>query len=147
MEAERGAQLHTLIMFNMGAILDLPSEEWFGDFPTSLTVHIIDSSRPQNLSSVFGGGENGDRIVVWDDGGVEGLQDERKAWEVLTVSSSASLMHRSSRGACSMRPKRIQTRMTPTKMRTKRQTRTRRTTRMEMSMRTVMPPHHESGDH
>lgn len=73
-------------MFNMGAILDLPSEEWFGDFPTSLTVHIIDSSRPQNLSSVFGGGENGDRIVVWDDGGVEGLQDERKAWEVLTVS-------------------------------------------------------------
>ncbi|KAL1944584.1 hypothetical protein VTO73DRAFT_3014 [Trametes versicolor] len=78
------ADLHTLIMFNMGAILDLPSEEWFGDFPTSLTVHIIDSSRPQNLSSVFGGGENGDRIVVWDDGGVEGLQDERKAWEVLT---------------------------------------------------------------
>ncbi len=73
-------------MLNMGSILDLPSSEWFGDFPTSLTVHVIDSSRPQNLSSVFGGGENGDRIVIWDDGGVEGLQEERKAWEVLTVS-------------------------------------------------------------
>ncbi|OSD08699.1 CDC45-like protein [Trametes coccinea BRFM310] len=78
------SDLHTLIMFNMGAILDLPSSEWFGDFPTSLTVHVIDSSRPQNLSSVFGGGENGDRIVIWDDGGVEDLQEERKAWEVLT---------------------------------------------------------------
>ncbi|KAH9901089.1 CDC45-like protein [Cubamyces lactineus] len=78
------ADLHTLIMFNMGAILDLPSAEWFGHFPTSLTVHVIDSSRPQNLSSVFGGGENGDRIVIWDDGAVEGLQEERKAWEVLT---------------------------------------------------------------
>ena len=75
-------------MFNMGAILDLPSPEWFGDFPTTLTVHVIDSSRPQNLSSVFGGGENGDRIVIWDDGGVEDLEEERKAWETLTVSNS-----------------------------------------------------------
>ncbi|KAH9945982.1 CDC45-like protein [Epithele typhae] len=78
------ADLHTLLMFNMGAILDLPSPEWFGDFPPTLTVHVIDSSRPQNLSSVFGAGENGDRIVIWDDGGVESLQEERKAWEVLT---------------------------------------------------------------
>ena len=78
-------------MFNMGAILDLPSPEWFGDFPTTLTVHVIDSSRPQNLSSVFGAGENGDRIVVWDDGGVELLQEERKAWEVLAVRTSLIL--------------------------------------------------------
>lgn len=78
-------------MFNMGAILDLPSPEWFGDFPTTLTVHVIDSSRPQNLSSVFGAGENGDRIVVWDDGGVELLQEERKAWEVLAVRTSVIL--------------------------------------------------------
>ena len=77
-----------MIMFNMGAILDLPSPERFGDFPTTLTVHVIDSSRPQNLSSVFGGGENGDRIVIWDDGGVDDLEEERKAWETLTVSSS-----------------------------------------------------------
>lgn len=70
----------------MGAILDLPSAEWFGDFTTKLSVHIIDSSRPQNLSSLFGGGDNGERIVVWDDGGAENLEEERKAWEALAVS-------------------------------------------------------------
>ncbi|KAH9934679.1 CDC45-like protein-domain-containing protein [Fomitopsis serialis] len=42
-------QLHTLLLLNMGAILDLPSSEWFGDFDPRLTVHVIDSSRPQNL--------------------------------------------------------------------------------------------------
>lgn len=67
----------------MGAILDLPSPEWFGDFNTRTTVHVIDSARPQNLSSLFGAGENGDRIVVWDDGGAEKLDEERKAWEAL----------------------------------------------------------------
>lgn len=76
--------LHTLILLNMGSILDLPSSEWFGSFSTQLTVHVIDSSRPQNLASVFGGGENGERIIVWDDGGAEDLQEERKAWEALT---------------------------------------------------------------
>ncbi|KAL4253840.1 CDC45 family protein [Abortiporus biennis] len=78
------SDLHTLILINMGAILDLPSPEWFGDFDTQLTVHVIDSSRPQNLSSLFGGGENGERIVIWDDGGAENMEEERKAWEVLT---------------------------------------------------------------
>ncbi|ESK92859.1 cell division control protein 45 [Moniliophthora roreri MCA 2997] len=77
-------ELHTLILINMGGILDLPSEEWFGDFPLKMTVHVIDSTRPQNLSSLFGGGENGERIIVWDDGGVEKLSEERKAWEALT---------------------------------------------------------------
>ncbi|TCD66689.1 hypothetical protein EIP91_001043 [Steccherinum ochraceum] len=76
--------LHTLILLNMGAILDLPSEEWFGNFSPQLTVHVIDSSRPQNLSSLFGAGENGERIVIWDDGGAEGMQEDKKAWEVLT---------------------------------------------------------------
>ena len=79
-------QLHTLILLNMGAILDLPSPEWFGEFSAQLTVHVIDSSRPQNLSSLFGGGESGERIVIWDDGGAENMEDERRAWEVLTVS-------------------------------------------------------------
>ena len=69
----------------MGAILDLPSEDWFGGFSPQLSVHVIDSSRPQNLSSLFGGGENGERIVIWDDGGAERMEEERKAWEVLTV--------------------------------------------------------------
>ncbi|KAJ7632171.1 CDC45-like protein [Roridomyces roridus] len=78
------SELHTLILLNMGAILDLPSDEWFGDFSTKMSVHVIDSARPQNLSSLFGGGEAGDRIVVWDDGGAEELEEERKAWEALT---------------------------------------------------------------
>ncbi|EIN07749.1 CDC45-like protein [Punctularia strigosozonata HHB-11173 SS5] len=77
-------ELHTLILLNMGSILDLPSPEWFGEFDPKLTVHVIDSSRPQNLSSLFGAGENGDRIVIWDDGEAEKLGDERKAWEALT---------------------------------------------------------------
>ncbi|KAJ7118712.1 CDC45 family [Mycena epipterygia] len=78
------SELHTLILLNMGAILDLPSEEWFGGFSTKMSVHVIDSARPQNLSSLFGGGEAGDRIVVWDDGAAEDLGEERKAWEALT---------------------------------------------------------------
>ncbi|KAJ3811012.1 CDC45-like protein [Lentinula lateritia] len=76
-------ELHTLILFNMGGILDLPSSEWFGDFRPGMSVHIIDSARPQNLSSLFGGGENGERIIVWDDGSAEKLAEERKAWEAL----------------------------------------------------------------
>ncbi|KAF7359316.1 Cell division control protein 45 [Mycena sanguinolenta] len=78
------SELHTLILINMGAILDLPSEEWFGGFSTNMSVHVIDSARPQNLSSLFGGGEAGDRIVVWDDGSADKLEEERKAWEALT---------------------------------------------------------------
>lgn len=64
----------------MGAILDLPSEEWFGEFPEYLRVHVIDSNRPQNLASLFGPDE---KIVVWDDGDVEKLQEQKKAWEAL----------------------------------------------------------------
>ncbi|KAH7909249.1 CDC45 family [Hygrophoropsis aurantiaca] len=78
------AELHTLILFNMGSILDLPSSEWFGDFDTKLSVHVIDSARPQSLPSLFGGGANGDRIIVWDDGGCEDMEEVRKAWEAVT---------------------------------------------------------------
>jgi cell division control protein 45 len=73
----------------MGAILDLPSPDWFGDFDEKLTVHVIDSGRPQNLSSLFGFGPEAERIVVWDDGDVEKLEEERKAWEALMVSAIA----------------------------------------------------------
>jgi cell division control protein 45 len=79
-------QLHTLILLNIGSILDLPSSEWFGDFPPKVHVHVIDSGRPQNLSSLFGEGEGGEQIVIWDDGGAEYLGEERKAWEALNVS-------------------------------------------------------------
>jgi cell division control protein 45 len=69
----------------MGAILDLPSPEWFGEYSLQVAVHIIDSARPQNLSTLFGGGENGDRIIIWDDGGAENMEQEREAWEALMV--------------------------------------------------------------
>ncbi|KAL4074558.1 CDC45 family [Scleroderma yunnanense] len=76
-------ELHTLVLINMGAILDLPAPEWFGEFPTRLTVHVIDSTRPQNLGSLFGGGDMAERIIIWDDGEAEGMTEERKAWEAL----------------------------------------------------------------
>ncbi|PBK87573.1 CDC45-like protein [Armillaria gallica] len=76
-------ELHTLILLNMGGVLDLPSEEWFGDFSSQMTVHVIDSARPQNLASLFGTGEKGDRIVVWDDGEAGKLTEEHKALEAL----------------------------------------------------------------
>ncbi|KAG9318325.1 CDC45 family [Chiua virens] len=76
-------ELHTLILVNMGAILDLPSPAWFGEFSTHLTVYVIDSTRPQNLASLFGGGDIGDRIVLWDDGEVNNMDVQRQAWEAL----------------------------------------------------------------
>ncbi|KAL5532728.1 CDC45 [Sanghuangporus sanghuang] len=79
-EMVSNTELRTLILINMGAILDLPSEDWFGEFPEHLRVHVIDSNRPQNLSSLFGPDE---RIVVWDDGDAEKLQEQKKAWEAL----------------------------------------------------------------
>ena len=69
----------------MGAILDLPSVEWFGEFSAKLTVHVIDSTRPQNLSSLFGSGEIGERIIIWDDGGADTMEEEKQAWEALMV--------------------------------------------------------------
>lgn len=71
----------------MGAILDLPSSIWFGDFSAKLTVHVIDSTRPQNLGSLFGAGDAADRIMIWDDGEAENMTEERKAWEALEVGS------------------------------------------------------------
>ncbi|KII88662.1 hypothetical protein PLICRDRAFT_30098 [Plicaturopsis crispa FD-325 SS-3] len=77
------AELHTLILLNLGAILDLISWDWFGNWDTALTVHVIDSARPYSLGNLFTGGEIGERIVVWDDGGIENLTELRKAWEAL----------------------------------------------------------------
>lgn len=71
----------------MGAILDLPSTDWFGCFDEKLTVHVIDSNRPQNLSSLFGSEdpEVDKRILIWDDGDAEKLNEEKKAWESILV--------------------------------------------------------------
>lgn len=78
-------QLHALVMLNVGGYVDLPSSNWFGDFRTNITIHVIDSIRPRNLSSLFGVGENGDRIIVWDDGEADRLMNEKKSWEALEV--------------------------------------------------------------
>jgi cell division control protein 45 len=70
----------------MGAILELTSSgEWFGDLNTDLTLHIIDSMRPQNLSTLFSGGDVGERFIIWDDGAADKLQEVREAWEALQV--------------------------------------------------------------
>ncbi|KAH7107552.1 CDC45-like protein [Auriculariales sp. MPI-PUGE-AT-0066] len=75
--------LHTLILLNMGSILDLTTDQWFGDFDPKLTVHVLDSLRPQNLSSLFDDSEDGQRVIVWDDGTAEGMKNERTAFETL----------------------------------------------------------------
>lgn len=69
----------------MGAILDLPSSEWFGEFGETLTVHVIDSARPQNLSSLFGAEAEAEQVLIWDDGGVTELDEVKEAWEALMV--------------------------------------------------------------
>jgi cell division control protein 45 len=77
-------QLHTLILIGFGAIIDLPSDNWFGLFPESLHIHIIDSSRPYNLSTLFGAGP-AERIVVWDDDSVAKMDDVRASWFAIEV--------------------------------------------------------------
>lgn len=65
---------------------------WFGEYDTKVTIHVIDSCRPQSLANLFTAGENGDRVIVWDDGEVENLSEEKKAWEALQVSHK--ILHR-----------------------------------------------------
>lgn len=72
----------------MGNFIDLPTPEWFGEFDLGVTIHVIDSSRPRSMANLFYPGENGERIVLWDDGDAEKLSDLRAAWETLEVSST-----------------------------------------------------------
>ncbi|KAG8907305.1 hypothetical protein FRB99_004754 [Tulasnella sp. 403] len=83
-------QLHHLILLNIGSLLDISGPEWFGEFPSKVTIHIIDSARPFELRNLFGAagvvaeGEDepqGPRVVVWDDGHAEKLQEERVAFD------------------------------------------------------------------
>lgn len=70
----------------MGGVIDLTQEAFFGSFETSVTIHVIDSMRPLNLHNLFSGGENAERVIVWDDGEADKLVEERKALQVITVS-------------------------------------------------------------
>jgi cell division control protein 45 len=82
-------QLHTLILIGFGSVVNLPSDTWFGLFPESLHIHIIDSSRPYNLSTLFGMGP-AERIVVWDDDRVAKMDEVRTAWFAIEVRSMLS---------------------------------------------------------
>ncbi|KAF6765072.1 cell division control protein 45 [Ephemerocybe angulata] len=77
------AELHTLLLVNMGNFIDLPTPEWFGEFDLGVSIHVIDSSRPRSMANLFYPGENGERVVLWDDGDAGKLVDLRKAWETL----------------------------------------------------------------
>ncbi|KAH8829515.1 CDC45-like protein [Flagelloscypha sp. PMI_526] len=76
-------ELRTLILLNMGGMTELLQPDWFGDFDPKVTVHVIDSARPRNLALLFDTTPNGNRILVWDDGTAETLQNERLAWEAI----------------------------------------------------------------
>ncbi|KAG9017057.1 hypothetical protein FRB90_001952 [Tulasnella sp. 427] len=80
-------QVRTIILLNIGALLDIAGDEWFEAFPSKVTIHIVDSSRPVDLHNLFGrggsieGGMDGPRVVVWDDGHAEKLTKERLAFD------------------------------------------------------------------
>jgi cell division control protein 45 len=69
----------------MGSILDLTTDQWFGDFDPKLTIHVLDSLRPQNLGSLFDESDEGKRVVVWDDGTAENMKNVQTAFETITV--------------------------------------------------------------
>ncbi|KAB5596531.1 PAB-dependent poly(A)-specific ribonuclease subunit PAN2 [Ceratobasidium theobromae] len=89
-ELLKSPELQTVILVNIGAILDLLSDEWFGEFPQDVTIHIIDSTRPQNLSNLFAPGREGERVRVWDDGGALKLDNYKEAYETFLYAVDSS---------------------------------------------------------
>ncbi|KAH7340891.1 CDC45-like protein [Rhizoctonia solani] len=89
-ELLKSPELQTIILVNIGAILDLLSEEWFGEFPQDVTIHVIDSMRPQNLSNLFAPGREGERIRVWDNGEALKLEKQKEAYETFLYSVDSS---------------------------------------------------------
>lgn len=75
----------------MGGVAELATGE-FVDLHASVSIHLIDSLRPYNLSNLFGRREEQKRVIVWDDGDVEKLEEERKAYEALEVCSTVHLL-------------------------------------------------------
>lgn len=66
--------------------MDLARPDWLGGLDLKVTIHVIDSSRPISLTNLFMGGDNGNRVVIWDDDDSSKLVEEKKAWETLEVS-------------------------------------------------------------
>ncbi|KAF9483861.1 CDC45-like protein [Pholiota conissans] len=76
--------LQTLLLINVGNILDLARPDWLGGLDLKVTIHVIDSARPISLTNLFMGGDNGNRVVIWDDDDSSAkLAEEKKAWEIL----------------------------------------------------------------
>jgi hypothetical protein len=79
-------------MLNVGSLLNIANPEWFGEFPSRVTIHVIDSARPVELRNLFGDldpsdeEQTGPRVVFWDDGHADKLTDERVAFDAGEVS-------------------------------------------------------------
>ncbi|CUA74901.1 PAB-dependent poly(A)-specific ribonuclease subunit 2 [Rhizoctonia solani] len=89
-ELLKSPELQTIILVNIGAILDLLSEEWFADFPKDVAIHVIDSTRPQNLSNLFTPGREGERVCVWDNGEALKLEKQKEAYETFLYAVDSS---------------------------------------------------------
>ncbi|KEP53440.1 PAB-dependent poly(A)-specific ribonuclease subunit PAN2 [Rhizoctonia solani 123E] len=89
-ELLKSPELQTIILVNIGAILDLLSEEWFGDFPEDVAIHVIDSTRPQNLSNLYTPGREGERVRVWDNGEALKLEKQKEAYETFLYAVDSS---------------------------------------------------------
>ncbi|KAL5635563.1 hypothetical protein ACGC1H_004385 [Rhizoctonia solani] len=89
-ELLKSPELQTIILVNIGAILDLLSEEWFGEFPEDVAIHVIDSTRPQNLSNLYAPGREGERVRVWDNGEALELEKQKEAYETFLYAVDSS---------------------------------------------------------
>lgn len=70
----------------MGNVLDIPREDYLGRLDLKVMIHVIDSSRPVSLTNLFMGGENGNRVLIWDDeDSLSKYKEEKRAWEVVEV--------------------------------------------------------------
>lgn len=61
-------------------MLDLQASEWFEGLDPHISIHLIDSSRPQSLANLFDEGPHSQRIVVWDDGTANSLEKQKDAY-------------------------------------------------------------------
>ncbi len=75
----------------MGNVLDIPREDYLGRLNLKVMIHVIDSSRPISLTNLFMGGENGNRVLIWDDeDSLSRYKEEKRAWEVIEVREARS---------------------------------------------------------
>ncbi|KAG6874268.1 hypothetical protein C0995_001493 [Termitomyces sp. Mi166 len=77
-DAVKNNELRTLIMLNIGGLLDLTTHDWFGNAGSRLKIHVIDSIRPINLANYYEAPD----VFVWDDGSVEKAHESRKSFEI-----------------------------------------------------------------